>query len=80
MGGSTSQFEFEHGTIVTAQDYPSALVKLHKTDGKNFTIEEISDYVWVCEFSKDVFVEFECPSRHKAIMQGPWLLHLDKRN
>jgi len=70
---------FEHGTVVSASDYSSAIVKLHKVDESRFTIEEVRKYLWVCEFSKDVRIEFECPSHHKAQMQGPWLLHLDKR-
>lgn len=72
-------YEFENGTTVWATDYPSAIVKLHSTNGSKFTIEEIGEYRWYCQFSPDVFVEFECPSEHKARMHGPWLLHLDRR-
>jgi len=73
-------FIFENGTRVMATDYPSALVKLHRTDLSNFTIENIGNYIWSCTFSSGVSVEYESPSEHRAHIDGPWLVYLDKKN
>jgi hypothetical protein len=72
-------FRFEHGTVVYANDYVSAVTKLKKIDEKSFSIREIGEYKWYIEFSPEVFIEFESPSLHKARMQGPWLLMQDRR-
>jgi len=72
-------FIFENGTNVLAVDYSTALIKLQSTDESKFTIEEIGEYTWLCTFSKDVFVEFESPSEHRAQIHGPWILHCDKK-
>jgi hypothetical protein len=78
-GTRKSSFVFENGTTVIARDYPSAIVKLHETDLKHFTLNKIGECKWNCEFSNGVNVEFESPSEHMARLYGPWFLYLDKR-
>ena len=72
-------FIFENGTNVYASDYPSAIVKLHETNTKNFTIENIGEYNWRCVFSSAVFIDFDSPSEFRARMHGPYLVYLDKK-
>jgi len=72
-------FIFENGTNVLAVDYPSAIVKLHQTDLKNFTIEYNGNNFWRCRFSSGVSIDYESQSEHLAHLQGPWLVYLDKR-